>query len=150
MKKAKFSQRVAAIDVPTPQPALSVLTHLAAATLAAACAPLQFRLLVLALRPDYGRSIEAALRVVTGHPHWRVYQNRVLGPYLVQGLSHLFPNFAAAHVFYTITTLSVAGYLTLIPGDACVSLAWVSLQQRWTEVTRREPIEAAGACRSAL
>jgi hypothetical protein len=71
----------------------------------------QFRMIVLLLGGDYTRSVDAAEGVVTGHPHWRIYQNRVLGPYMIEWLSKIFPTFLAAHVFFSIFTLVVAGYL---------------------------------------
>jgi hypothetical protein len=79
----------------------------------------QFRQIALVLHTDYAHSVEAAWGVVIGHPHWRMFQSRILGPYLVLGLSGVLPEnlvspanaFMVAHVLYSIATLSVAGYL---------------------------------------
>jgi hypothetical protein len=58
-----------------------------------------------------GASIDAAIGVTTGHPHWRVYQNRVLGPYLLKGLASFFPgNYAGAYAFLLAVSLFLAGY----------------------------------------
>ena len=51
---------------------------------------------------------------MNGHPHWRVYQSRVLGPFLVQRLSDFCPSFEDAHIFYLVVTLAIAGYLMLV------------------------------------
>jgi hypothetical protein len=71
----------------------------------------QFRLIVLVLGPNYGRAVDAAAGVLNGHPHWRAFQPRVLGPLLVELTSLVLPSFLAAHVFYSIATLAVMGFL---------------------------------------
>ncbi len=55
--------------------------------------------------------MEAEYGVVVGKPHWRIYQSRVLGPYIVQGLSHFFSSQINAHAFFSIVTLAIAGLL---------------------------------------
>lgn len=37
----------------------------------------------------FAASLEASQGVVDGLPHWRIYQSRVLGPYLVHGIEYL-------------------------------------------------------------
>ncbi len=71
----------------------------------------QFRLIVLVFGPNYGRAVDAAAGVLSGHPHWRAFQSRVLGPLLVEFASLIFPSFLAAHVFFSIVTLAVMGFL---------------------------------------
>jgi hypothetical protein len=71
----------------------------------------QFRLIVFVFGKDYGRAVDAAMGVVAGRPHWRAFQSRVLGPYLIDGLSHVFPSYLAAHVAYSIGTLAVMSFL---------------------------------------
>lgn len=73
----------------------------------------QFRMIMLIIGQDYGASINAALGVVRGLPHWRVYQSRVLGPWMVEALSPFFNDFTSAHVFYTIALTAIAGWLVL-------------------------------------
>jgi hypothetical protein len=60
-----------------------------------------------------GANIDAALGVTTGHPHWRVDQNRVLGPYLLKGLAGLFPGdkgYVAPYLIILAASLVLAGY----------------------------------------
>jgi hypothetical protein len=77
----------------------------------------QFRLIAMMLQADYGRSIQAAAGVVEGRPHWRVYQNRILGPYAIEGLSSVFPSYIAAHVFLSIVVLAAAGFIAWRIGE---------------------------------
>ena len=93
------------------------------AGLSAFFALLQFRLMVLVFGTDYGRSVEAALGVLRGQPHWRAFQPRVLGPLLVYLASLIFPSFLAAHVFYSIVTLAVMGFLAWRLGGRFGTLA---------------------------
>lgn len=74
-------------------------------------AVVQFRLIFAVLGDGYNDSVEAALGVTTGQPHWREVQNRILAPYLTQGLSGLFADFFLAHVAFSIVALSIAGIL---------------------------------------
>jgi hypothetical protein len=71
----------------------------------------QFRLIVFIFGPNYGRAVDAAAGVLSGHPHWRDYQPRVLGPLLIDVASLVLPSFLAAHVVFSIVTLAVMGYL---------------------------------------
>lgn len=73
----------------------------------------QFRMIVTIVGGSYGDSIAAAKGVVEGMPHWRVYQSRVLGPWLVEGLSTLTGSFEAAHILYTIALYFLAGLAIL-------------------------------------
>jgi hypothetical protein len=79
--------------------------------LAVFCGFVQFRIIVFVYGADYGRSVDAAHGVVTGHPHWRLYQSRIFGPYLIEALSALFPSYLAAHVFFSIATLVIMSLL---------------------------------------
>ncbi len=81
------------------------------AGLATFFALVQFRLIVLVLGPNYGRAVDAASGVLSGHPHWRAFQPRVLGPLLIELTSLVFPSFLAAHVFYSIVTVAIMGFL---------------------------------------
>lgn len=75
---------------------------------------LQLRLMMVFFDADYGRSINAGMEVLLGQPHWRTFQPRVLGPWLVERLSHLIPgaNFAAAHLVYSLASLVAMGMLS--------------------------------------
>lgn len=72
---------------------------------------LQHHGLVRLMENGYIASVQAAQGVVSGFPHWRVYQNRVLGPYLIDWASQFMPSFLFAHFFFSIAALAVAGYL---------------------------------------
>lgn len=60
----------------------------------------------------YARSVEAAYGVATGHPFWRTFQSRVLGPYAIKALAlgsaHYY---MAAYIFFHIVTMAVAAFL---------------------------------------
>ncbi len=81
------------------------------ASLAAALA--QFHMIAAVMGARYGMSIAAAQGVVDGMPHWRIDQSRVLGPWLVEGLSRLTGSFGTAHVLYTILLYFLAGLAIL-------------------------------------
>lgn len=81
------------------------------AGLALLLALLQFRLDVLLLRERYDKSVDAALGVLDGHPHWRVYQSRVLSPHIVQLFSWFSPSFQVAHEVFSVASLAVIGIL---------------------------------------
>ncbi len=71
----------------------------------------QFRLIVFVFGDQYGRCLDAAHGVVVGKPHWRIYQSRILSPYLIDTLSKVLPDYLAAHVAFSIAALAVAGVL---------------------------------------
>lgn len=52
-----------------------------APALVALVALLQYRVTILIHGPHLGQLVEASRGVTLGHPHWRVYQGRVLGPF---------------------------------------------------------------------
>lgn len=81
----------------------------APALFASAFALLQFRLIVFVFGPRYRQSVDAAHGIVDGYPHWRIFQSRVLGPYLVAGISKLGLSYLAAHVTVSLLLLGVAG-----------------------------------------
>lgn len=73
----------------------------------------QFHMIASVMGTRYGLSIAAAQGVVDGMPHWRIDQSRVLGPWLVEGLSRLTGSFASAHVLYTVMLYFLAGLAIL-------------------------------------
>ena len=84
--------------------------NLVVGLLAALCAVAQFRLIAMMFQVWYGRAAEAANGVVIGMPHWRSYQSRILGPYMAEAFSKLFPSYLSAHVFVSIGALTIAGF----------------------------------------
>jgi hypothetical protein len=92
-------------------------SDLCGAGLAAFCALAQFRLTIIVFQADYSRSVEAARGVVIGRPHWRIYQSRVLAPYIIQGLSHLFGSYPGGYVVFSIAALAVAGFVAWRLGE---------------------------------
>ena len=95
------------------QKRLTKSTGLRFALLAGIVALVQMRILVLMFGPQYKLSVDAAAGVLRGEPHWRVYQNRLLGPWLVQVASHVFDTFLDAHVFCSVVLLGVSGFVVL-------------------------------------
>ena len=81
--------------------------------LASAVALIQLRILHHELGSQYRLSVDAARGVIDGEPHWRVFQNRLLGPYLVRALEAVTGSFEQAHVLCTVALLAAAGYLVL-------------------------------------
>ena len=73
----------------------------------------QFRLVILIFGRQYGASVEAAQGVLIGEPHWRVFQSRLLGPYLVRAADLILDNFMVAHVVVSVSLLTLAGTLLL-------------------------------------
>jgi hypothetical protein len=76
------------------------------------------RLIVLLLPKPFIQSALVGEGVYHGEPPWRVYQSRVLGPYLVHGLSEFFHvPIPTAYVGLAIFVLFVAGFATLVLTD---------------------------------
>jgi hypothetical protein len=98
------------------------------ATTAAFFAVVQFRLIAFLYQVWYGRAADAAHGVFIGMPHWRTYQSRVLGPYIIEGLAKLFPSYLAAYIFFTIVALAIAGFLAWLLGRqlAGATGAWLA------------------------
>jgi hypothetical protein len=59
---------------------------------------------------DLNANIDVAFGITTGHPHWRVYQSRILGPYLLKGLAGISGSYVSAYTIMMIGFLSFAGY----------------------------------------
>ncbi len=74
-------------------------------------ATLQLNHVLLFFSASLQANIDAAIGVTTGHPHWRVYQSRVLGPYLLKGLASLLSgDYTDAYLLLLMATLTLAGY----------------------------------------
>jgi hypothetical protein len=69
-----------------------------------------------ALHAYYGDTIREAKLVFLGTPTWRVYQSRVLGPYIVQALSYPLRSYESAYELFNVSCLTVAGYLSYFAG----------------------------------
>lgn len=93
---------------------LSVRTHVAYLALASVASMVLFRVIILIFGRQYKLSVEAAQGILIGEPHWRVFQSRLLGPYLVEAASFVFGTFLKAHVFCSVVLLASAGYLMLV------------------------------------
>lgn len=72
---------------------------------------------------DWARLGDAAQGVISGHPHWRAYQNRLLGPYLVWGIGHLLPSFTSALKVFTAVSL-IGHNILLYALLRAVNLGW--------------------------
>jgi hypothetical protein len=109
-----------------PAPVMRSRTAVAASLVLAL---VQFRFLYFILGSDYPGSIAAAFGVVHGRPHWRIYQSRLLGPYLVDSVTHVMPSSASAYVLVTIVTLAIAGLLACRLGNRIAGApgAWRAL-----------------------
>lgn len=83
------------------------------ALLAGVVALVQMRLVILIFGPQYRLSVEAAQGVLRGEPHWRVYQSRLLGPWLVEAVSRLVGSFITAHVVCMVVLFAAAGFVVL-------------------------------------
>lgn len=92
-------------------PIRSTRTHFLFFGLALLFSLFQQRLATQLMEKQYLASAEAAWGVLTGYPHWRVFQNRILGPYMVKALSSATGDFLLAYFVFGIVMLAIAGYL---------------------------------------
>lgn len=73
---------------------------------------LEFRAVTLIQWPHITAEVQAAQGVLSGYPHWRLYQSRLLGPLLVRGLARITHNpFAWAYDAVTSSLLLLANAL---------------------------------------
>jgi len=99
-----------------------VITTLLALVLACA----QFWRIALALGDRYSLCVDAARGIVEGHPHWRIYQSRVLAPYAVDALSIVTRDFTLAHALFSIGLLVACGLVAYRIG-ARFGRGWAAL-----------------------
>jgi hypothetical protein len=93
-------------------------SRLGFAALATALALAQFRLIMFVLGGDsMGLCIAAARGVVDGKPHWRIYQSRILAPYIIDALAQVMPSFNSAYVLFSIAMLVACGLMAVRIGD---------------------------------
>jgi hypothetical protein len=74
-------------------------------------AVVQLRLVMTVLGANFLRSADVAHGVLDGTPHWRIYQNRIIGPYLAEGLSAVMPSYAGAVTLLSLIALVASGVL---------------------------------------
>jgi hypothetical protein len=105
-------------------------THYFVLGFALLLAIVQLHHILLFFAATIGANIDAAIGVTTGHPHWRVYQNRVLGPYLLKGLANLISgDYLDAYMILIVASLFLAGYQAWRIGKRIggVQLGWFAL-----------------------
>jgi hypothetical protein len=88
---------------------------------------IQFRFAGEILGRQLGQSINASEGVVHGVPHWVIYQSRVLGPYILHGLSEigLGKVWAFAAMLVVCTTLAGRIFLSLLSREFRPPYAWL-------------------------
>ena len=62
-------------------------------------------------RANWNELSEAASGVLDGRPHWRAYQNRLLGPWLVLGLSKVGISYRTALIVFSALTFVIHNFL---------------------------------------
>ena len=60
---------------------------------------------------NYARDAENSLGVTTGHPNWKMWQSRVLGPYFIKALTFGSLDYVKAHILFQIITVAIAAFL---------------------------------------
>ena len=81
-------------------------------------AGLQFRIITFVLKENFELSLKAAEGVLNGYPHWRVYQNRLLGPLIFQAGKYIFKDSLFAYILISILLISIAGFIVWKIGDS--------------------------------
>lgn len=79
-----------------------------------AAALVDLREMFLVYGNDYNGAVAAARGVLDGMPHWRVYQARLLGPFLVRLISLYGLDFPTAYAVAVVGLLTGAGYLLFV------------------------------------
>lgn len=104
---------------------------------------LTFRALYM-MHGDWKDLADAAYGVITGRPHWRAFQNRLLGPYLVLGINTVVPTYRQSLLVFTALGLLAQNalfyillrsiYLSVRAAVLCVcfwSFMFLVLQDYW-------------------
>lgn len=72
--------------------------------------------------------IDSALGILSGHPHWKTYQSRLLGPVLVTSLAHLshlsFSSCYQITTFVLLITANAICYIVFRKAGRRADLAW--------------------------
>jgi hypothetical protein len=70
------------------------------------------RLVAFVFQPaNYAWVAEASLGVTTGHPIWKMWQSRLLGPYFIKALTFGSLAYVKAHILFQIITVAIAAFL---------------------------------------
>jgi hypothetical protein len=99
-----------------PAPA-SLWRHAGYALVSLFFAFVQLRLIALLLPKAFELSARAGAGVAAGQPDWRVFQNRVLGPWLVEALGALGGSIADAYAAFALIVLFLTGFGVLALTD---------------------------------
>jgi hypothetical protein len=83
----------------------------------------QVRLIHMLFLDQYEASVDASMAVLTGHPLWRVFQSRLLGPILIAAIEQIVHSPRYAYALFSIAALAIAGFIAWrlgrrIGGDA--------------------------------
>jgi hypothetical protein len=71
-----------------------------------------FCLVTFTFKNTASYSAQVSFGVTTGHPAWKVFQSRVLGPFIVKALSFgSVQHYGTAHAGFQITTVATAAFL---------------------------------------
>jgi hypothetical protein len=77
----------------------------------------QLRLIILLMPKPFVLSAQAIEGVLAGEPHWRIYQSRVLAPWLVEQLTKITHADIGAYAVFTVIALAASGFLVLFSLD---------------------------------
>lgn len=78
----------------------------------------QFQLVLVLYQGALASSLLAAKGVYEGTPHWVVYQNRILGPYVLEFLGSFLANPLKGYLVFFVAAQTLSGYLILIVSKA--------------------------------
>lgn len=67
---------------------------------------------------NFFRIVQAEAGILSGYPHWRVFQSRVLGPWIENSLSLFGFNLAYAHIIIAVVMLALCGVVMFNVGRA--------------------------------
>ena len=122
-------------EIVSALPKQTLRQHSTATGIALVFALIQSHIISLEFKlSGYSASVNIAFGVVTGHPYYKEYQNRILGPYIVLAISKITHSYLNAHFILGLIAMTVAGYLSWqlglrIGGDIKASVvAFLALQ----------------------
>ncbi len=116
-RAARVSAPLIAVPANRPMPVtwVRLVGHV---SLALACAVADVRLFTLLMPAAFARSASVLEGVVHREPLWRVYQSRLLGPWLVhEGAALAGVDASVAYAWFALATLFVAGLVVLLATD---------------------------------
>ena len=82
------------------------------AVLALFLALIQLRLLTILLTKPVLRSLEVTEAIVHGRAAWRVFQSRVLSPWLLEGMSRVLGSWTVAFDVFAVVSIAASAWLT--------------------------------------